>query len=171
MQEMRVIAVGIDPGESQPVLLLQEAAGRHRVLPVWVGMPEATAIEFERQHASAPRPMTHQLIGIVIRSCGRSLERVRITTVRDSIFHAELVLDGDTTVSARVSDAVSIALHLDVPIEADDDLLDEVGVAHAEVIDADAVADDDATDQAAEVERFREFLDTATPEDFGPSQT
>lgn len=178
MQDMHVVAVGMDPHESQPVLLLQETAGQHRILPVWVGVPEATAIELERQHASSPRPMTHQLIGQVITSCGRRLEQVLITMVRENVFHAELILDGDTRVSSRVSDAVSIALHLDVPIRADDALLDEVGLAHAEVVDAaegtDADADADESgrgevDQADEVEQFRRFLDDASPEDFGKS--
>lgn len=160
------MAVGIEQGEAQPVLLLREVAGRRRILPVWVGLPEATAIEFERRGTVAVRPMTHQLIGLVISSCGRRLERVRITAVRDSIFHAELVLDRGTTVSARVSDAVSIALHLDVPIEAEDDLLDLVAVTDAQVMDADATGDE--VDEVVELERFRRFLDTAAPEDFDP---
>ena len=96
---------------------------------------------------------------------------MRITTVRDNIFYAELVFDGDARVSARVSDAVTLALHLGVPIHAEDAVLDEVGLADAEIVDAGAVASG-ATEQgpveaAEEIERFRRFLDTASPEDFG----
>ncbi|MFC5995799.1 bifunctional nuclease family protein [Pseudonocardia hispaniensis] len=174
---MRVVAVGLDPRESHPVLLLQEATGRQRVLPVCVGLPEATAIELERQHVVAPRPVTHQLIANVIRSAGRRLEHVRITALRDSIFHAELVLDQGTRVSARVSDAVTLALHLDVPIQAEEVVLEEAALASAEVIDADALmsrsdeADEIGTEaaetSAEELEEFRRFLDRASPEDFG----
>jgi bifunctional DNase/RNase len=171
---MRVIAVGRDPSGSGPVLLLQETAGEHRVLPVWIGMPEATAIEFERQHVDAPRPLTHQLIAAVIRACGRRLEQVRITMVRDNIFHAELVIDGDTRVSARVSDAVSLALHLDVPIRAEDAVLDQAALAAVELMGTTGEGEDvpagtaaeAPVDEAEELEEFRRFLDTASPEDF-----
>jgi bifunctional DNase/RNase len=171
---MRVIAVGLDPSESQPVLLLQEAAHQRRVLPVWVGLPEATAIEFARRHVTAPRPTTHELIGHVIDAGGRRLVGVCITELRGSVFHAELVLDGDTTVSARVSDAVALALHLDVPIQAEDGVLDVAGLAEANLVETSEGADDEidepvgepVDDRADEVERFRRFLDSATPEDF-----
>jgi uncharacterized protein len=172
VQDMRVVAIGMDPQVSQPVLLLQEVAGQRRVLPVWVGVPEATAIELERQHVTTPRPTTHRLISEVISSCGRQLERVRVTMMRDSVFHAELVFDRDTRISARVSDAVAIALHLEIPIEAADSVLDEVGVADAEVVtvgpDAEG-AGEELPEESEEVERFRRFLDNASPEDFDPS--
>ncbi|WP_246632688.1 bifunctional nuclease family protein [Pseudonocardia nigra] len=177
---MRVVAIGMDPQVSQPVLLLQEIAGRHRVLPVWVGVPEATAIELERQRVITPRPTTHRLIGEVITSCGRQLERVRVTMMRDNVFHGELVLDGGTRISARVSDAVALALHLDVPIQAEDDVLDQVAVADAEVVTLDPGGEAEPLDldpadrppaeggaiDVGEIAEFRRFLDDASPEDF-----
>jgi bifunctional DNase/RNase len=111
VREMRVMAVGVESGASRPVLLLQEAAGDHRLLPVWIGPAEANAIAVEQQGVSLPRPMTHQLIGDVIDALGRQLQQVRITEVRGNIFYAELILDRNTRVSARVSDAIALALH------------------------------------------------------------
>jgi bifunctional DNase/RNase len=161
VHEMRVMAIGLEPGASQPVLLLEEARGSHRLLPVWIGTAEATAIAVEQQGVSLPRPMTHQLIGDVVASLGRRLEQVRITEVRDNIFYAELILDRDTRVSARVSDAIVLALHLGVPIHAEDTVLDTAAVANT-VVRAEGV---DRV-QADEVEEFRRLLDTASPEDF-----
>ncbi len=173
MQLMDVVALGTDPTVVQPVLLLQERAGRRRVLPVWVGVPEAAAIELARRHVETPRPQSHQLIVDVVRGFERSLEQVRITMLRDSIFHAELVFDGDTRVSARVSDAVAVALHLDIPIHAEDDVLDQAGISDARIIGADTDTDVDPeldeADEAEQLERFRRFLDNASPEDFGPA--
>jgi bifunctional DNase/RNase len=172
MQEMRVLAIGVDPRGAQPVLLLQETEGQHRVLPVWVGLPEATAIEFERQGASAPRPMTHQLIGQVVGSFGRRVEQVGITTLREGIFHAEIVFDQGTRVSARVTDAVALALHLGVPIRAEDAVLDEAALASTEVVRtsrSEIEGETGADLSPDEIERFREFLDSASPEDFGNS--
>lgn len=161
MHEMRVMAVGVEPGAYRPVLLLQEASDDHRVLPVWIGAAEANVIVLEQQGIVGPRPMTHQLIGHVLTSFGRRLEQVRIVEVRDNIFYAELILDRDTRVSARVSDAVALALHLGVPIHAEDTVLDAAAVANTVA----GVEDDDPA-RVDEVEEFRRFLDTALPEDF-----
>jgi bifunctional DNase/RNase len=160
VHEMRVRAVGVEPGAHRPVLLLEEASGDHRLLPVWIGAAEANAIALEQRGISGPRPMTHQLIGHVLAAFGRRLERVRVTEVRDNIFYAELILDHHTRVSARVSDAIALALHLGVPIHAEDIVLDTAAVADTAIR---AEGDDRAPD---EVEQFRRFLDTASPEDF-----
>src|SRR3954466_13571070 len=126
---MRVMAVGVEAGARRPVLLLQEASGNHRLLPVWIGIAEANAIAVEQQGVSLPRPMTHQLIGDVIDAFGRHLQQVRITEVRDNIFYAELILDRNTRVSARVSDAIALALHLGASIHAEDTVLDAAAAA------------------------------------------
>lgn len=173
MQEVRVIAIGFDPAHSQPLLLLREVIGRRRVLPVWVGAPEASAIELERRGISTPRPTTHRLICSVIEASGRRLDAVCITMVRDSVFHAELLLDNGTTVSARVSDAVALALHVGVPIRSEDAVLEEVGLEDPTLVGVPDEEDDEgaAPDQAEEIERFRRFLDEAAPEDFGRGES
>ena len=162
MIEMRVMAVGVEAGARRPVLLLQEASGNHRLLPVWIGIAEANAITVEQNRIPLPRPMTHQLIGAVVDAFGRHLEQVRITELRDNIFYAELILDQNTRVSARVSDAVALALHLGVPIHAEDTVLDAAAVTNT------AFHTDSADRAPDEVEKFRRFLDTASPEDFDP---
>jgi hypothetical protein len=173
MQEMRVVAIGVDPRVDAPVLLLQEVAARHRVLPVWVGPAEADAIERERQHLTTPRPTTHQLIGQVISSCGHRLQRVCVTMVRDGVFHAELVIGPDVRVSARVSDAVALALQMGVPVHAADVVLDQAALDDVQVIDVHAAEAEGGppsarpADRDAELEEFRQFLDHTTPEDFG----
>ena len=158
---MRVMAVGVQPGAYRPVLVLEEANGDHLLLPVWIGAAEANAITLEQHGISGPRPMTHQLIGHVLTAFGRRLERVRVTEVRDNIFYAELILDRDTRVSARVSDAVALALHLGIPIDAENTVLDAAAVTNT----ISGLAGDDP-EQVDEVEQFRRFLDTASPEDF-----
>jgi bifunctional DNase/RNase len=122
VHEMRVRAVGVEPGAHRPVLLLEEATGDHRLLPVWIGAAEANAITLEQRGISGPRPMTHQLIGHVLTAFGRRLERVRAAEVRDNIFSPSWS-STDTRVSARVSDAVALALHLGIPIHAEDTVL------------------------------------------------
>lgn len=167
-----MVAVGIDPTETHPVLVLRETAGEQRVLPVSIGLPEAMAIERERRGVTAPRPMSHQLICEVMVSFGRRLLGVHITGLHDGIFHADLLVDGDTRISSRVSDAVALALHADVPITVEDTVMERAGLAEVMLVDDEAAdpaegSPGDPTEQ--ELEQFRRFLDSADPEDFGRS--
>ena len=171
MREMRVLTIGVDVQHDAPVLLLQEATEGHRILPVWVGFAEAAAIEVERRYVPTPRPTSHRLIGDIIAAFAHRVEQVCVTALRDTVFHAELVLDGGTRISARVSDAVALALHLGVPIRAEDVVLDEAALADAVVVDMDEATGqvqraDRPSDEAAEIQRFRRFIDSASPEDF-----
>ena len=127
-----------------------------------VGIAEANAITVEQHRVSLPRPITHQLIGDVMDAFGRHLEQDPITEIRDNIFYAELILDHHTRVSARVSDAIALALHVGVPIHAEDTVLDSAAVANTAIR---AEGDDHTPD---EVEPFHRILDTASPEDFDP---
>ena len=156
MQELRVVGVRVELPGNQPILLLKETQGE-RYLPIWIGAVEATAIAFAQQGVVPPRPLTHDLMKDLIGATGNELREVRITEMRDGIYIAELVLGDERVVSARPSDAVALAVRTGSPIFGADDLLDEVGI---EIPD----------EQEDEVEKFREFLDHVTPEDFEQGQ-
>jgi uncharacterized protein len=167
MQKMQVAALGLDADLGQAVLLLREDGAPRRVLPVSVGMAEAVAIGRECRLVRVPRPPTHQLIGDVVRALGHRLDEVRITELRGGVFFAELVLDEQATVSSRVSDAVALAVHLDVPIFAADAVLAQAALAEVTVTRTDDSIPLSSAEQAAELERLRRLLETASPEDFG----
>jgi hypothetical protein len=149
---MRVVGVRVELPQNQPVVLLREEDGT-RYLPIWIGAVEASAIAFQQQGIESARPLTHDLLRDVVQALGARLEAVHITELRDDIFYAELRLSGGVTVSARPSDAIALALRCDAEILGADAVLDAVGV---EIPD----------DPEDEVERFREFLDQISPEDF-----
>jgi len=152
VRELDVVGVRVEMPSNQPIILLREVGtGRH--LPVWVGAVEATAVAVVQQGQVPPRPLTHDLLKNVLDALGRTLEHVVITEFRDGIFHAELVISGGVRVDSRTSDAIALALRAGAPIYGADEVLAEVGV---EVPEA---AED-------EVEKFREFLDQISPEDF-----
>lgn len=157
MNEMRVVGVRVELPANQPILLLREADGE-RYLPIWIGSVEATAIALEQQGVRPARPLTHDLLKEVIGALGRSLEQVVITDLKEGTFFAELVFDGDIRVSARPSDSVALALRAGVPIHAEDSVLEEAGLIIPD-------------EQEDEVEKFREFLDSVSPEDFRPADT
>ena len=155
MQEMRVLAVGLDAERGTPLLLVAETTGRGRAVPLSIGVPEAVAIQLALRGERQSRPPTHQLIIEVVTALGTQLDHVEITALRDNIFHADLVFADDRRISARPSDAVALALHAHRPIRAADELLDLVGTT-ALTVDPDE----------AEIARFRAELDEAGPDDF-----
>ncbi len=137
---------------NQPIVLLREAGGE-RYLPIWIGAVEATAIAFAQQGVVPPRPLTHDLLKDVLDATGNQVSEIRITEVNDGVFYATLVLASGVEVSARPSDSIALALRTGSRIVCAEDLLDEAGIA----------VPDERED---EVERFREFLDHVSPEDF-----
>jgi bifunctional DNase/RNase len=153
MKRVEVLGVRVEMPSNQPIVLLREVEG-DRYLPIWIGATEATAIAYVQQGVVPPRPLTHDLLKDVIDALDRSLTEVRITRLEGGVFFAELHLSEGVVVSARPSDAIALALRMSSPIEVDDAVLDEAGV----------IIPDEEED---EVERFREFLDQVTPEDFG----
>ena len=138
--------------DNQPIVLLRERGG-DRYLPIWIGAPEASAIAFAQQGVVPPRPLTHDLLKDVIVAFGHELEQVRITEMRDNVYYAELAFAGGTTVGSRSSDAIALALRVGCPILSAEAVLDAAGVPIPE-------EDED------EVEKFREFLDQVSAEDF-----
>lgn len=153
MKRVDVLGVRVEMPSNQPIVLLREQEGE-RYLPIWIGAAEATAIAYVQQGVVPPRPLTHDLLKDIIGSVGRTLSEVRITSLEEGVFYAELDLGDGSIVGARPSDAIALALRTGSPILVDDAVLDEAGV----------IIPDEEED---EVERFREFLDQITPEDFG----
>lgn len=149
------MGVRVEMPTNQPIVLLKEVDGQ-RYLPVWVGAAEATAIAYAQQGVVSPRPLTHDLLRDVISALGHSVTSVRVDAVIEDVFHASLVFDNGVVVSARTSDAVALALRLAIPIETTEELLAEIGV----------LVQEEGEEAEDEVEKFREFLDHVTPEDF-----
>jgi uncharacterized protein len=156
VNELQVVGVRVELPTNQPIVLLREVEGE-RYLPIWIGAVEATAIAFAQQGVVPPRPLTHDLMRDVLTALGATLRAVQITEMRDNVFYASLVLASGVEVSARPSDSIALALRTGSRIVCSEELLDDAGI----------VVPDEQED---EVERFREFLDHVSPEDFDEGQ-
>jgi bifunctional DNase/RNase len=165
MVEMDLVGVRVELPSNTPIALLRERSGARRVLPIFIGGPEATAIAFALEEVVTPRPMTHDLMRNLLDDLGASVESVIVTELRDRTFYAEIELhaaDGVHRVSSRPSDALALAVRIGSPIYAAEEVLDEAAFQ----------AEDDDDDEAAEeeeaevVEQFKEFIDNVSPEDF-----
>jgi bifunctional DNase/RNase len=149
---LSVVGVRVELPSQQPIVLLKEVDG-DRYLPIWIGAVEATAIAFAQQGVVTARPMTHDLLRDLLTAFEQPLRTVTITELREGVFYAELSFDGDLVVSARPSDAIALAMRTGAAIRSEEAVLAEAGIAIPD-------------EQEDEVEKFREFLDTITPEDF-----
>jgi bifunctional DNase/RNase len=160
MIEMQLEGVRVELPTNQPIVLLRERDGE-RYLPIWIGASEAAAIALSLQGVQTPRPMTHDLMKNILEDLSVAVHKIVVTELRDSTFYAtiELQRNGDRyEVSSRPSDAIALAVRLAVPIFASEEVLDEAAILIP-------------GEEEEEVEKFREFLDNVTPEDFNPEET
>jgi bifunctional DNase/RNase len=158
MKELSLVGVRVELPSNQPIVLLKESDG-DRYLPIWIGAVEATAIAFALQGIQTPRPMTHDLLRDILGETAIAVERIVISDLVDQTFYATIRMasDGKTVeVSSRPSDAIALAVRINAPIFAAEEVLEQAGIE---------LRDDEET----EVEKFREFLDQVSPEDFESS--
>ena len=123
--EMKIRGLMMDPVTNMPIVVLKDAQGT-AVLPIWVGIYEANAIALEIEKVSTPRPMTHDLIKILLLGLGTGIRKVVVSELREDTFYAVIWLDKDgdlISVDSRPSDALALALRLDCPIYVDDSVL------------------------------------------------
>lgn len=152
---MSLVGVRVELPSNQPIVLLKEVAG-DRYLPIWIGAVEATAIAFALQGIETPRPMTHDLMRDILTQADLRVDRIVISELVDQTFYATITmgLNGKPVeVSSRPSDAIALAVRINAPIFAAEDVLEQAGIE---------LRDEEET----EVEKFREFLDQVSPDDF-----
>jgi bifunctional DNase/RNase len=163
MVEMELVGVRVELPTNTPIVLLRETEGDRRVLPIFIGSPEATAIAFALERVETPRPMTHDLIKNLLDELGVSIERIVVTELRDSTFFAEIHLSTNGRphkVSSRPSDAIALAVRTGTTIFAEETVLSEAAYP------AEAT-EEKGEEQEEVVEQFREFIEHVNPEDFG----
>jgi bifunctional DNase/RNase len=123
--EMKIRGLMVDPSTQQPIVILKDLEG-NTVLPIWVGLFEASAIALEVEKATTPRPMTHDLLRNMIMGLNAQVQRVVVSELRNDTFFAVIWLQqgGETiTIDARPSDALALALRSDCPIFVSEDVL------------------------------------------------
>lgn len=152
--EMQVLGVRRQVPLDQVVVLLLDVDGA-RVLPIVVGLAEGQAIAAGQAGVLPARPMTHDLLVSVLRTCGVVVTRVEIVALIDGVFHAALVLADGRRIDSRASDAIAVAVRVGCPVLCEPDVLEESGL---EV--------QDSAEEDEEIAEFRAFLDTVNPDDF-----
>jgi uncharacterized protein len=157
---MVIYGVSFDMVGKQPIVLLKTATG-NRFLPIWIGHSEAAAILTKLQGAETPRPMTHDLLNEMVGGLNAEIARITVTELKDNTFYALITVraqQAEIEIDSRPSDALALAVRSNAPIFAADKVVDENGIEF----------DHDVEDTEEVVEKFKEFLDEVSPEDFAP---
>ena len=158
MYEMVIYGVSFDLVGKQPIVLLKTADG-NKFLPIWIGHPEAAAILMKLQGATTPRPMTHDLVTDMLGELGAEVVRITVTELKENTFYASITVQqngSEIEIDSRPSDAIALAVRAEAPIFAAEDVITESAIEFEhEVEDTEEVVD-----------RFKEFLDQVSPEDF-----
>ena len=170
MIEVVVSRLGLDSTTQSYVIVLQEKGGS-RLLPIWIGQPEAESIVKQMHNIKRARPLTHDLCKSLIVGLGGALRRVQITRVEKNTYFAELHISrGDSLVQvdARPSDSIAIALRLSAPIFASETLLTAVEADDEEASEP-TFGEVTPAEDSGELspEQLKEYLEHLRPEDFG----
>ncbi|MEA2266825.1 MAG: uncharacterized protein QOE27_2408 [Solirubrobacteraceae bacterium] len=163
MQEMVIYGVSFDMVGKQPIVLLKTVDG-NKFLPIWIGHPEAASILMKLQGATTPRPMTHDLLCSMLGELEVRCTQIAVTELRENTFYASITLSvngREMEIDSRPSDAIALAVRSGAPIFAADEVISESAIEFEhEVEDTDDV-----------VEKFKEFLDQVSPEDFAGGES
>ena len=171
MVEVVVSRLGLDSATQSYVVILQEKDGE-RLLPIWIGQPEAESIVMQMHDIKRVRPLTHDLCKSLIMGLGGNLRRVQITRVEKNTYYAELDIERGTDmvrVDERPSDSIAIALRLSAPIFASEELLSEVQIEETTEGAEPFGAEPEVVRGEGELsaEQLKEYLERLRPEDFG----
>jgi len=167
--EVFVESIRVNMTNYKRVVMLKEKTAT-RYLPIWIGHFEADAIAIPMQNVPVSRPLTHDLLGSVIKSLGARLTEVVINQLADETFYAKLILDADgrhIEVDSRPSDAIALAIRGKVPIYVDESVLDQAGM----VFESDEGGAPERVEQSAVDEEklsvFKDFIETLDLDDLG----
>jgi uncharacterized protein len=173
--EMVVESVRVNLQTYQRVVVLKEK-GSDRYLPIWIGNNEADAVVIQLQNVPVPRPQTHDLLKSVVGQLGGKVTRVVVTDLSEDVFYARINIDIDgkhIEVDSRPSDAIALAVRVQAPIYAEDNVLDKAGVA----LDAESSehpGEEKSPAQREEEEKklspFRDFINTLDLDDLGKGE-
>lgn len=161
MLEVKVVHLGLDRSSNTPVVILQEKDGE-RVLPIWIGPSEASAIAMELAGVKFSRPLTHDLVKQVMIGLGGHLSKVSITRVKENTYYAELEIrqnDSLVRIDARPSDSIAVALRFAAPIFTQPDLLGITSIDLAEPGPGES--------SSLDADSLKSYLEKLDPEDFG----
>ena len=177
MIEMTIDSIRVSLMNYQRVVILKEKSA-DRYLPIWIGPAEADAIAVKLQGVNVPRPLTHDLLCLIVDTLGAKINSIIVTDLKNDTFYAKIALDvdgGQMEVDSRPSDALALAVRVEAPIFVEEPVLDKAGILldketgkpiTEEGEDADGTGRVVSEDEMKRMSAFRDFIDTLNMDDF-----
>ncbi|HQI79923.1 MAG TPA: bifunctional nuclease family protein [Deltaproteobacteria bacterium] len=162
--EMKVAGIALDPTNNAPIVVLRDLEGKF-ILPIWIGIMEASAIAAALEGVQYSRPMTHDLFKSLVETLGAVIEKIEVVDIRENVFYALItVAHGGSrlTIDARPSDAIAVALRTKSAIYVADHVIKD-----AIRVDAKSSAGKVMVGFEQDTEKLKEILEKMNPEDFG----
>lgn len=160
MRKVHIAGLTMDPASNTPIVLLK-TEDEEKVVPIWIGLLEATSIASALQKISYERPMTHDLFKNFIEENHTVIERIEVCDLRDNTFFARIYFvseDRRFDMDARPSDAIALALRFDAPIFIHDEVIERSRVRETDV---------EVADTSEEGKKWADYLENLSAEDFG----
>ncbi|MBN1222944.1 MAG: bifunctional nuclease family protein [Candidatus Aminicenantes bacterium] len=154
--EMKIKGLVVDPISKMPIVVLEDSKSEH-MLPIWIGVFEANAIALKMENIATPRPMTHDLLQNLLEKFEIPVVKIVVNDVRDNTFYAKIFCryaDDIYAIDSRPSDAIALALRMDVPIFVEEEVVKK---AHSLKFD----------ENLEDSEKLKKWLESLKPEDFG----
>jgi bifunctional DNase/RNase len=174
MIEMSVDSIRVSLMNYQRVVILKEKEA-DRYLPIWIGPSEADAIAIKLQGVNVPRPLTHDLLHSMIDSLGASVNCITVNELKNDTFYARITLDvdgGQLEVDSRPSDALALAVRVEVPIFVEESVMDKAGIlldkeTGRPIHDEKELKDKTVSDEEMKrLSAFHDFIDSLDWDDF-----
>ena len=153
--KVEVNSIRLDETSETPILLLLDPSTQ-KVLPIWIGTIEAVSIAYAQEGLQHERPQTHDLLINIVEALDGNIHEVNISNIEEDTYFADIILNtmnGLITLSARPSDAIAIALRLNIPVTVNETIFETNSI-------------DLIVDTSNEIEEFKEFIKDIRPEDF-----
>ena len=160
LKEMKINGITVDPFTNTPIVILKDLEGND-VLPIWIGLLEASSIATALENVQTPRPMTHDLIKSILDQLHVKVIKIEVNDLKDNTYYALLHLEVKgkrLVIDARPSDALAIALRTSTPI-----FVEESVIKRSAKVDLGEKGDKVVTDST----EWEEILENLSPDDFG----
>ena len=161
MRPVDIVGLQLEPHAGVSLVVLREHDPPNRLLPIFIGAPEAASIAIALSGEQPPRPLVHDLMAALVQSLGAAVDSVEVTDVREGTFIARVNVrgaGGQRQLDSRPSDAIALAVRTGAALFVGEAVLEQAGALVAQL------PDEQSIDEA--VAQFRGFLEELSPADF-----
>lgn len=160
LKEMRVAGITVDPFTNTPIVILKDLEEKD-VLPIWIGLLEASSIATALENVQTPRPMTHDLMKSILDQLGVKVVKIEINDLRDNTYFAIIHMEVDNkrmAIDSRPSDAIALSLRVGASIFVEENVIKKSAKVDLAKKEDKVVVD---------TTEWEEILENLSPDDFG----